>query len=217
MARDPPAIPVIGELELGSRFVAAPIVAVTGTNGKSTVTVTASARFSRRRDGDVFVGGNLGTPLVEAAEQDIESWWPRFRAISSKRSITFKPRDRQYISNLTEDHLDRYHNLDGIRPRQGASVRESRPHDWAILNRDDPRGLEDRGRVRFPRDELRLEAGSNKAQRSGTNAGELIFDIDDASRHAFQLDHFRLTGAHNRLNAMAAAAAALVVDIEPAH
>ncbi len=61
-------IPVIGELELGYRFVRAPIVAVTGTNGKSTVTMLIGSIF-RAAGRKVFVGGNLGTPLVAAADE----------------------------------------------------------------------------------------------------------------------------------------------------
>ncbi len=64
-------IPVIGELELGSRFVTAPIVAVTGTNGKSTVTTLIGEIF-KARGAAIFAGGNLGTPLVEAAGEEFD-------------------------------------------------------------------------------------------------------------------------------------------------
>ena len=64
-------IPMIGELELGSFFVRAPIVAITGTNGKSTVTVLIGEIF-RAAGKKAFVGGNLGTPLITAADGEFD-------------------------------------------------------------------------------------------------------------------------------------------------
>src|SRR5689334_20610172 len=83
-------IPVIGELELGSRFVSAPIVAVTGTNGKSTVTTLIGEIFKTagRR---VFVGGNLGTPLTEAATVDYDAAVVEVSSYQLERTMRFKP------------------------------------------------------------------------------------------------------------------------------
>ena len=61
-------VPVIGELDLGARFVAAPLIAVGGTNGKSTVTTLLAQMFAQVND-RVFSGGNLGTPLAQVAQE----------------------------------------------------------------------------------------------------------------------------------------------------
>ncbi len=84
------AIPVIGELELGSRFVTAPIVAVTGTNGKSTVTMLI-AEICRAAGRKTFAGGNLGTPLVEAVAMAPEVAVVEVSSYQLETIVCFKP------------------------------------------------------------------------------------------------------------------------------
>ncbi|HVA40360.1 MAG TPA: UDP-N-acetylmuramoyl-L-alanine--D-glutamate ligase [Candidatus Binataceae bacterium] len=204
-------IPVIGELELGSRFVAAPIVAVTGTNGKSTVTTLIGEIFKAagRR---VFVGGNLGTPLVEAAGGEFDAVVAEVSSYQLERTAHFKPHVGVYL-NLAEDHLDRYKDLDEYGSAKARLFRMQDRYDWAILNRDDPR-------VWFSRTKLSAQVmsfGLGPAEFTpaiGYDGGDLIFDI--RSRHGrISLKRLRLKGRHNLANAMAAAAAALVCGIEP--
>jgi UDP-N-acetylmuramoylalanine--D-glutamate ligase len=204
-------IPVIGELELGSRFVSAPIVAVTGTNGKSTVTTLIGEIFKAagRR---VFVGGNLGTPLVEAAEGEFDAVVAEVSSYQLERTEHFKPHVGVHL-NLAEDHLDRYKNLDEYGSAKARLFRMQDRYDWAILNRDDPR-------VWFLRTKLAAQVmsfGLGPAEFTpaiGYDAGDLIFDI--RTRHGrISLKRMRLAGRHNIANAMAAAAAALVSGVAP--
>ncbi len=204
-------IPVIGELELGSRFVSAPIVAVTGTNGKSTVTTLIGEIFKAagRR---VFVGGNLGTPLVEAAEGEFDAVVAEVSSYQLERTEHFKPHVGVHL-NLAEDHLDRYKNLDEYGSAKARLFRMQDRYDWAILNRDDPR-------VWFSRTKLAAQVmsfGLGPAEFTpaiGYDAGDLIFDI--RTRHGrISLKRMRLAGRHNIANAMAAAAAALVSGVAP--
>lgn len=204
-------IPVIGELELGSRFVSAPIVAVTGTNGKSTVTTLIGEIFKAagRR---VFVGGNLGTPLVEAAEGEFDAVVAEVSSYQLERTEHFKPHVGVHL-NLAEDHLDRYKNLDEYGSAKARLFRMQDRYDWAILNRDDPR-------VWFLRTRLSAQVmsfGLGPAEFTpaiGYDAGDLIFDM--RTRHGrISLKRMRLAGRHNIANAMAAAAAALVSGVAP--
>ena len=204
-------IPVIGELELGSRFVGAPIVAVTGTNGKSTVTTLIGEIFKAagRR---VFLGGNLGTPLVEAAEGEFDAVVAEVSSYQLERTEHFKPHVGVHL-NLAEDHLDRYKNLDEYGSAKARLFRMQDRYDWAILNRDDPR-------VWFLRTRLAAQVmsfGLGPAEFTpaiGYDAGDLIFDM--RTRHGrISLKRMRLAGRHNIANAMAAAAAALVSGIAP--
>jgi|SRR5579872_2931427 len=204
-------IPVIGELELGSRFVSAPIVAVTGTNGKSTVTTLIGEIFKAagRR---VFVGGNLGTPLVEAAEGEFDAVVAEVSSYQLERTEHFKPHVGVHL-NLAQDHLDRYKNLDEYGSAKARLFRMQDRYDWAILNRDDPR-------VWFLRTRLAAQVmsfGLGPAEFTpaiGYDAGDLIFDM--RTRHGrISLKRMRLTGRHNIANAMAAAAAALVSGVAP--
>jgi UDP-N-acetylmuramoylalanine--D-glutamate ligase len=204
-------IPVIGELELGSRFVAAPIVAVTGTNGKSTVTTLIGEIFKAAGQ-RVFVGGNLGKPLTEAAGAQFDVVVAEVSSYQLERTEHFKPHVGVYL-NLAEDHLDRYRDLDDYGRAKARLFRLQDRYDWAILNRDD-------SRVWFLRTSLSaqiLSFGLGPAEFTpaiGYDRGDLIFDI--RTRHGrISLKRMRLAGRHNIANAMAAAAAALVSGIEP--
>src|SRR5580698_7762132 len=103
-------IPIMSELELGSRFVSAPIIAITGTNGKSTVTVMIGEIF-KAAGWNAFVGGNLGTPLVEAAGGNHQVAVIEVSSYQLELISTFKPQVGIHL-NLTDDHLDRYRNLE---------------------------------------------------------------------------------------------------------
>ena len=204
-------IPVIGELELGSRFVGAPIVAVTGTNGKSTVTTLIGEIFKAagRR---VFVGGNLGTPLVEAAEGEFDAVVAEVSSYQLERTEHFKPHVGVHL-NLAEDHLDRYKNLDEYGSAKARLFRMQDRYDWAILNRDDPRVW--LLRTRLAAQVMSFGLGPAEFTPAiGCDAGDLIFDM--RTRHGrISLKRMRLAGRHNIANAMAAAAAALVSGVAP--
>src|SRR5262249_7967420 len=105
-------IPIISELELGGRVARAPVIAVTGTNGKSTTTdmTGAFARQSRRR---VEVCGNIGRALCEVADDVPESGLLVVEVSSFQ--LEFVERFRPWVAawlNLTPDHLDRHASMD---------------------------------------------------------------------------------------------------------
>ena len=105
-------IPVIGEIELAARFIRQPIAAVTGTNGKTTTTELLGDMLARSGF-QVFVGGNIGTPLIEYADSgkpaDII-----VAEISSFQLDTIETFRAQVgvLLNITADHLDRYPDFD---------------------------------------------------------------------------------------------------------
>jgi UDP-N-acetylmuramoylalanine--D-glutamate ligase len=204
-------IPVIGELELGSRFVTAPIVAVTGTNGKSTVTTLIGEIFKAagRR---VFAGGNLGTPLVEAAGGEFDVVVAEVSSYQLERTVLFKPRVGVHL-NLAEDHLDRYKDLDEYGSAKARLFRMQDGYDWAILNRDDPRVWSLRTRISAQVMSFGL-GPADSTPAIGYDGSDLIFDICTRDGR-ISLKRLRLVGRHNIANAMAASAAALVCRIEP--
>ena len=116
-------IPVISEIELAARFIGAPIVAITGTNGKSTVTVMLGGIF-KAAGMKTFVGGNLGTPLLDAVGRDLDVAVVEVSSFQLEWVETFKPRVGIHL-NLTDDHFDRYRDLEDYGRREGADVRES--------------------------------------------------------------------------------------------
>ncbi|MFQ5667238.1 MAG: UDP-N-acetylmuramoyl-L-alanine--D-glutamate ligase [Candidatus Binatia bacterium] len=200
-------IPVLSEIELGARFLHCPLLAVTGTNGKSTTTALLGAML-KEAGMHVFVGGNLGTPLIEACGVE-----PAFQAAVVEVSsfqlewvYTFRPRVAVLL-NLTADHLDRYAGMAEYGRAKAAMLAGQRPGDFAVLNRDDPWVWEQRRNIR---------AGAISFGREPVEFGSfvdgdtLIYWGPEPTARRFSLDGVSLQGAHNRENIMAATTAAAI-------
>lgn len=99
----------ISELELASRFITAPIIAVTGTNGKSSTTTLIADMLSREYK-DVFVGGNLGVALSDAAATDYDWVVAEVSSFQLEGIVSFAP-TIAIILNISPDHLDRHKNM----------------------------------------------------------------------------------------------------------
>ena len=129
-------IPVIGEIELASRFLDAPIAAVTGTNGKSTVVVLLGEilKASGRR---TFVGGNLGTPLIDAVDGKWDVAVVEVSSFQLEWIEKFRPHAGVHL-NLSDDHFDRYRDLADYGRAKARLFENQDASDYAILNRDDP-------------------------------------------------------------------------------
>ncbi len=207
-------IHIIGELEFGSRFVGAPIVAVTGTNGKSTVTVMIGEmlRAAGRR---VFVGGNLGTPIADAAGGDFAAAVVEVSSYQLELIESFHPRVAVHL-NLTEDHLDRYRDLAEYGRAKARIFEFQDATDCAVLNRDDPNVWRLAGDARARVFSFGLEPPADPAGGAGAiwpAGGGLAYRYRDAAGQ-IDLARFRIGGRHNLANAMAAAAAALAMGAE---
>ena len=207
-------IPMIGELELGSRFVNAPMVAITGTNGKSTVTVMLG-EILRAAGLQTFVGGNLGTPLADAAGGAYDAIVIEASSYQLELIETFKPHVGIHL-NLTDDHLDRYRDLDEYGQAKARLFENQDRDDWAILNREDSRvwklAREVQSRVFSFGLERPADAAANGIRAFWREGAGLAF-TDGRGGGRIAMDEFRLPGRHNLLNAMAAAAAALAMGV----
>ena len=130
-------IPVIGELEFASHLVDIPIIAVTGTNGKSTVTAFIGEMIEKAGL-RVFVGGNIGLPLIAYAAGK----WSADYAVVEVSSFQLDTTEnfRPYMSvllNISPDHLERYPDYDAYVASKLRIFRNQGPADYAILNDDD--------------------------------------------------------------------------------
>ncbi len=130
-------IPVIGEIELAARYVSRPMLAITGTNGKTTVT-TLIGNILRRSGQRVFVGGNIGNPLIDWIDRNEPVDWIVLEVSSFQldTSETFRP-DIGVLLNITEDHLDRYASMQEYAASKFRLFRNQRAEDWAVLNAGD--------------------------------------------------------------------------------
>jgi UDP-N-acetylmuramoylalanine--D-glutamate ligase len=207
-------IEVIAEIELAYRSLAVPVYAVTGTNGKSTTTELLG-RMLRHAGRSPFVGGNLGTPLIEAVGTSVDCAVAEVSSFQLEWVKELRPAVGVFL-NLTEDHLDRYGSLDEYGEAKAALFRAQTPEDWVVLSREDPRvwrlSQRLRGRtISFGFDEV--EYGT--FPRDGT----IVIRLPDAGRSGKELTismaRTRLRGLHNLENVMAASTAGLLAGATP--
>jgi UDP-N-acetylmuramoylalanine--D-glutamate ligase len=204
-------VPVIGELELASRFITAPIAAITGTNGKSTVTVMLGdiMKAAGRR---TFVGGNLGTPLVDAVSGEFDICVAEVSSFQLETIVDFHPRLGVHL-NLTDDHFDRYRGLADYGAAKARIFENQGADDFAILNRDDPNVIKLAKTVRS----RVISFGLRRAHDGWAIWPEdkaLTFDFGGRNGR-ISLADFHLSGRHNLADAMAASGAGLALGVEP--
>lgn len=127
-------IEVIGEIELAYRFISTPILAVTGTNGKSTVTRLLGEMLTESGL-KVFVGGNIGTPLISYANSAMEAdaVVAEISSFQLDTIVDFRP-DIGILLNITDDHLDRYSDFDAYAASKARLFMNQSEDDVAVLN-----------------------------------------------------------------------------------
>jgi UDP-N-acetylmuramoylalanine--D-glutamate ligase len=204
------AIPVLSEIELGYRFVRAPLVAVTGTNGKSTTTSLIGAML-KAGGVNAFVGGNIGAPLIGFAGKKWDWGVVEVSSFQLEWVEEFRPKIAVLL-NLTEDHLDRYASFRDYCAAKERIFAAQQNDDVAILNRDDPLVREIRERIRS-----RVISFGWSPVDEGVYAtkDEIVWRTDGAEEH-FALARVKIQGVHNVENLMAAIAAAKAAGVKSA-
>ncbi len=196
-------VKVISELELAWLLSDAPYVGITGTNGKSTVTTLVGLMLERAKK-DVLVAGNIGNALTE----DISLLKHREWIIAELSSFqledieTFRPRVAA-ILNVTQDHLDRYHDLAEYGEAKARIFMNQRKKDYLVLNFDDQivKSYAKRASatiIPFSR-LLRFNPGACVLDR------HLVFN----NKRIIPVDEIKIKGFHNLENALAATALAI--------
>lgn len=131
---------ITGELELASWFIEGTMVAITGTNGKSTTTTLCGAILGANGR-PTFVGGNLGTPLAEAvgthAAREGGTCVVEVSSFQLETTRTFRPQVAVLL-NITPDHLDRYPDFQGYLAAKQRIFGAQTASDFAVVNIDDP-------------------------------------------------------------------------------
>ena len=206
-------VEVIGELELASRWVRGPIIAVTGTKGKSTTT-TLIGRMVTAAGRTALVGGNIGVPLsaqVEASSPDTVHV-VEVSSFQLESTTTFRPWISLWI-NFADDHLDRHASVDEYASAKARIFANQGAADWAVVNAHDPVVMarsEDIAptRVRF--------APSGSLDEGYVVDGEWIVRRRSQEDTALiPVSAVELTGAHMLGNVVAAAAVADIAGVSP--
>jgi UDP-N-acetylmuramoylalanine--D-glutamate ligase len=206
-------VAVLSEIEVAARFLDAPIVAVTGTNGKSTTTSLVGAMLEQagRR---VFTGGNLGTPLVDAVGGGFELIVAEVSSFQLEWVDELRP-DVALLLNLTDDHLDRYRDVGHYAATKARLFARQGDGDVAVLNRDDPRVAALAPGLRAQRRTFGLRPFARPDDFGALLRGDAIEVREPEGQLVFPLERLRLAGLHNRENVMAAILAARAVAAPP--
>jgi UDP-N-acetylmuramoylalanine--D-glutamate ligase len=202
---------VVSEVELASWFIDAPMVAITGTNGKTTTT-TLTGEIFQACGFETFVGGNIGRPLIELAssEDQVERVVVELSSFQLEGIESLRP-TVAVLLNLTEDHLDRYANFQEYIDAKLRIFENQTADDFAVLNIDDPlvAACADKLKARvFPMSRL-TELAEGISYRDG-----FITFAWQGKVLRFSTAEFHLKGVHNLDNIMASLAATLLLRCE---
>ncbi len=204
-------LPVWGEVELAFRTGKGRVLAITGTNGKTT-TPALLGKIMEDAEDSVFVVGNIGTPYTSKALEMTEDS-VTVAEISSFQLETiekFAP-CVSAILNITEDHLNRHHTMEEYIRVKELIVKNQKPEDVCVLNYEDP-VLREFGKNIVPQtvyfsSERRLEKGIFLED------GQIILKTEDQEISLVKTDDLKLLGKHNFENVMAAAAMAYYAGV----
>jgi len=205
-------LPVWGELELASHFLTRPVIAVSGTNGKTTTT-TLVGQFLQASGIKALVGGNIGTPLVSLLDRQHEADYLVIEISSFQLDTAphFHPQSAALL-NITPDHLDRYPNYAAYVASKANLFRGMNAQERKVLNYDDPlvRPLgQGRGHVSYFSVSQPLTEGAWLAD------GVIKVRLTQEEEAQFPLVQIRLKGAHNLENIMAALLLSLEAGASP--
>src|SRR5438445_63835 len=204
-------IPVWSEIELAFRLLACPLVAITGTNGKSTTTSLVGLALERagRR---TFIGGNLGTPLISALDQAPEIAVAEVSSFQLEWVERLRPRVGCLL-NLTPDHLDRHASFAEYGEAKARRFAAQEAEDFAVVNRDDAEAWRAVAGVR-----ARIVSFGAGAVVCGASAGEgfVALRLPAATEERYGLGRTRLAGRHNVENILAAVTVARLAGAPPA-
>ena len=208
-------VPIIGEAELAFRFVREPVVAITGTNGKSTTTALIGhllASAGKR----VFVGGNLGTPFCERVLSggDLDFSVVELSSFQLEAVDAFRPHVA-VLTNLTPDHLDRYPDADAYYEAKRAIFRMQESSDFAVVNSGDPKTVALQAGARSTAFTFGGASGDDWAGARDEGAALRVAALPDMRGEAESYEDLgkALRGKHNRENAMAAIVAARLCGV----
>jgi UDP-N-acetylmuramoylalanine--D-glutamate ligase len=199
---------IVSEVELASWFLNAPMIAITGTNGKSTTTALIGhilSTWGKR----VFVGGNIGTPLTKYLlhKKKADYIVAEISSFQLEAVCSFRPWIALLL-NLGEDHLTRHPTLASYAAAKARIFRNQGPEDWAIINADDATV-----QALIPRIKAQVIPFSrerDQGKRVWLEYRDTVVYQNSTREERFSLARVRLKGMHNRENIMAAVAAAKV-------
>jgi UDP-N-acetylmuramoylalanine--D-glutamate ligase len=204
---------VIGEIELAAQFLPGPIVAITGSNGKTTTT-TLTGEIMAAAGLPTLVGGNIGTPAISLAERAKPDTIVVLEISSFQLETikTFRPKIA-VVLNVTPDHLDRHRTFEIYTNAKARIFENQQGSDFAVLNADDPTceamGARTRAQVFWFSRQKEVQQGA------WVRDGNVVFRDAKGQREILQTSEIPLKGAHNLENVLAAVSASALMGCAP--
>ena len=205
--------PVIGEIELAARFFPGPIVAITGSNGKTTTT-TLAGEIVAAGGYPALVGGNIGTPAISLAERATPETIVVLEVSSFQLETiaTFHPKVA-VILNVTPDHLDRHRTFAAYTHAKARIFENQRGDDFTVLNADDPTCVELAKHTKAP--VYWFSRKKEVAPGAYVRDGQILFRAAQGQREIMLVSEIPLKGAHNVENALAAVCVGALMKCAP--
>jgi UDP-N-acetylmuramoylalanine--D-glutamate ligase len=210
-------VEMIGELELAWRWVKGPVIAVTGTKGKSTTT-TVIGRMLQAAGRDVLVGGNIGVPLSAQVDDSTEETVHvvEVSSFQLETTSTFRPWIALWL-NFAADHLDRHPSIEAYADAKARVFANQTPADWAVVNADDRVVMEKAAHIAAQRV---LFSPSGAIERGYVvedvaEDGWILKRTSTGHERLIPVSAVELAGRHMLHNVVAAAAVASIAGVEP--
>ena len=203
-------IEIVGELEWSWRQVSLPVIAVTGTNGKTTTTALIGEML-KQAGRHPFVGGNIGTPLSQwiLSGEHADILVLEISSFQLDTTSAFRP-DIGVLLNVTEDHLDRYESFKAYTDSKLSLFRRQNGANFAIINGDDPICTK---RIEEIEGKVLTFSSSDSTANARVEGGAVKVTVPGKGKCEINLEKTRLHGSHNRENIMAAALAATCMGV----
>ena len=204
---------VIGEIELAAQFLPGPIVAITGSNGKTTTT-TLTGEIMTAAGFAALVGGNIGTPAISLADRAQPETVIVLEVSSFQLETiqTFRPKVA-VVLNVTPDHLDRHRTVEVYVDAKARIFENQQASDFAVLNADDPICVTLAARTRA---QVFWFSRQKEVQHGAwVRDGNIVFRDASGQKEVLQVSEIPLKGAHNLENVLAAACAGALMGCSP--
>ena len=205
--------PVIGEIELAAENLVGSIIAITGSNGKTTTT-TLVGEILAAAGVKTLVGGNIGTPAISLVERATPETITVLEVSSFQLETikTFRPKVA-VILNITPDHLDRHRTFDAYVNAKARIFENQQGSDFAVLNEDDETCLKLADVVKAPL--FWFSRKKEVGQGAFVSEGRILFRDAHGEAEIMLLSEIPLKGAHNVDNVLAAVCTAALMGCRP--
>ena len=206
-------IPVVSEVELAWRFLRVPVIAITGTNGKTTVT-TLIGHILSKAGKRAFVGGNIGSPLAGYVGGPQDDDWAviEMSSFQLQRIETFRARVAVLL-NVAPDHLDYHADYAEYRHAKERIFENQQSGDLAVLNADEPESAALAGRLKAR--VAFFSTTSHPAEGMSLRENKLTYRAGGREIETYPASMIRIPGRHNVENVMAAVMAARYAGCTP--